>query len=298
MRNGIAGFQDRCRDALASSLTHNRFSSDDYPEPDSIAGFLEFWLRENPLQGRERAEFENYYRSYLTRFSAYVRSHFVDQTREITALIKGASRPRVLEVGAGCGTESLWFAMLGAEVTGIDVATERLDVARTRQRWLESRLQRRLPLAFLESSLFDFQPVEPFDFVWMEMAYHHLEPRERVFAHIGKLLRPGGAVVICEVNGWNPMLQGQFFIQRGWKTRVEYVDAQGRRHEYGNERITTPRALRRELCSSGFTVTSMRHFRMLPNSDPPAGWLPLERALLARAPLLSTHFNTVATRGD
>lgn len=268
---------------------------DGLPRWESIARFLEFWLRENPLSGDERKEFEAYYRSYLARFSPYMRHHFVDQTREIDSLIRAAKRPRVLEIGSGCGTESLWFALLGAEVTGLDIAPGRLAVARARQRWLEGHLQRDVAAHFVETSLFDLEPAEPFDFVWMEMAYHHLEPRERVFAHLRRLLRPGGSVVVCEVNGWNPLLQGQFFLQRGFKTKVSYADSTGRKIEYGNERITTPQALRRGMRAAGFEVRSTRHFRLLPNSNPPDAWLAFESALLKAAPLLSTHFVTVAT---
>jgi SAM-dependent methyltransferase len=266
------------------------------PPFESIAAFLDFWLRENPLEGEPRREFEAYYRSYLRRFSGYMQHHFVDQTREISALIRSTPRPRLLEIGSGCGTESLWFTLLGADVTGLDLAAGRLDVARARHVWLERHLGRPLNARFVEASVFDFSTSEPFDLVWMEQAYHHLEPRAQVFEKIRGLLKPGGAVVICEVNGWNPLLQAQFFLQRGWKTKTSFVDRNGRRIEYGNERITTPRALRQQLGSAGFEVQSLRHFRLLPNSAPPSGWLDFESAVLRRAPLLSTHFNTVAFR--
>jgi SAM-dependent methyltransferase len=266
------------------------------PSWQDIAEFLGFWLRENPLQGAERKAFDVYYGSYLRRFSPYMRHHFVDQTREISQLIRERRNPRLLEVGAGCGTESLWFALSGADVTGLDVATDRLAVARARHAWLEHRLDRPIKARFLEASLFDFTDPEPFDLVWMEQAYHHLEPREKVFETLNRMLNPGGAIVICEVNGWNLPLQAQFFMQRGWKTRTSFVAPDGRRIEYGNERITTSGALRRNLERAGFEVRSIRHFRLLPNSDPPSNWLSLEGRILAGAPFLSTHFNTVAVK--
>jgi SAM-dependent methyltransferase len=265
-------------------------------EWSSIADFLQFWLQENPLSGPERQVFDTYYGSYLRRFSPYMRHHFAGQTREIGALIRSAREPRLLEVGAGCGTEALWFALLGAQVTALDVTAERLAVARARQQWLQRRMGRELNAQFLEMSLFDFEPESPFDLIWMEQTFHHLEPRKHLYGKLFSLLKPGGSIVICEVNAWNLLLQLQFFKQRGFKTKTTFIDAHGKRVEYGNERVTTSGALRRGLQRAGFKVTSIRPFRLLPNSAPPESWLPTEERIVAALPALSTHFNIVARR--
>jgi SAM-dependent methyltransferase len=262
----------------------------------TIADFLAFWLRENPLSGQERRVFEIYYGSYVRRFSPYMRHHFTDQTREISALIRSERRPRVLEIGAGCGTESLWFALLGAEVTALDVTGERLAVARARQEWLQQHLGHVLNARFVEMSLFDFEPETGFDLIWMEQTFHHLEPREQLYEKLLRLLKPGGSVVICEVNAWNVLLQAQFFLQRGFKTKTSFVDSHGKRVEYGNERVTTSAALRRGLERAGFTVNTVRPFRLLPNSNPPESWLRIEEKIVAAFPALSTHYIIVAKR--
>jgi SAM-dependent methyltransferase len=262
----------------------------------SIDDFLAYWLRENPLTGADREVFETYYGSYLRRFSPYTRHHFAGQTREIGALIRAADRPRLLEVGAGCGTEALWFTLQGARVTALDVTGERLAVARARQQWLEQRLGRKLDAQFVEMSLFNYQPAEPFDLIWMEQTFHHLEPREQLYGKLFGLLKPGGTMVICEVNAWNLLLQLQFFRQRGFKTITSFTDAQGNRIEYGNERVTTPGALSRGLRRAGFAVSAVRSFRLLPNSAPPESWLRIENAIVSAAPFLSTHYIVVAKR--
>lgn len=263
---------------------------------DSIASFLSFWLSENPLDGADRKVFETYYGSYVRRFSPYMQKHFIDQTGEMAAFVSAGGRPRLLEIGAGCGTESLWFALLGADVTAIDVATDRLSVARARRDWLQQRLARKVSAEFLEMPLFDFAPSEPFDLIWMEQTFHHLEPREQVYAKLASLLKPGGRLAICEVNAWNAFLQLQFFMQRGFQTKTSFIDAQGRRIEYGNERVTTWSALARGLKQAGFTITSIRPFRLLPNSNPPVGWLKWERAIVRAIPWLSTHYTVVAEK--
>jgi SAM-dependent methyltransferase len=264
---------------------------------DSISAFLLFWMRENPLTGAERQVFDRYYSSYRRRFGPYLQHHFAEQTREITAAIRAGGRPRLLEVGPGCGTESLWFALLGADVTAIDLAGDRLAVARARRDWLQRRLARVLPAEFVEGSLFDFTSPKAFDLIWMEQTFHHLEPRARVYGKLFDLLAPDGTLVISESNAWNPLMQLQLFMRRGFKTRTSFVDVQGRRIEYGNERITTPWALCRGLEAAGFAIRSVRPFRMLPNVvDPPERWLAMEDAILRRFPFLSTHFNIVACK--
>ena len=268
------------------------------PEWTSIDAFLDFWLKDNPLTGEDRVVFDRYYTGYRQNFSPYVRHHFANQSREIVSEIRSRDSPRVLEVGAGCGTESLWFSLNGANVTAIDIATDRLSVARARLAWLNSRLQSPLDAAYVEASLFEFEPDKPFDIIWLEQAFHHLEPRVQVYERLAHLLAPNGTVIISECNAWNPPMQLQLFLRRGFRTRTHFVDPRGRRIEYGNERITTPGALSRGLEKVGLTVREIRPFRMLPNSNPPASWLAVERTLVSSLPFLATHFNIVATKGD
>jgi len=262
----------------------------------SISAFLQFWLRENPLQSPERQVFEKYYSGYRQRFGPYMQHHFSEQTREITEAIGKSTSPRLLEVGAGCGTESLWFSILGAHVTAIDLAEDRLGVARARKAWLQENSDLGLHVEFKESSIFDFRPQQNFDLIWMEQTFHHLEPRERVYTKLFELLKPGGTLVISEANAWNLPLQLQLFLRRGFKTKTFFVDKNGNRIEYGNERITTPFALCAGLRSAGFEVAQVRSFRILPNLNPPSAWLAIEEKILKLLPFLSTHFNLVARK--
>jgi 2-polyprenyl-3-methyl-5-hydroxy-6-metoxy-1,4-benzoquinol methylase len=266
------------------------------PDWSTVADFLRFWLENNPLAGEDRAVFERYYRNYRRSFSPYIQHHVAGQSREVLELIRRRPSPRLLDVGAGCGTEALWFALHGAQVTAIDIQTARLETARARCEWLGRQRSRPVPAEFIETSLFDLDPARPFDIIWMEQTFHHLEPRADVYGTLFRLLRPGGTLVISEVNGWNVPLQLQLFLRRGFKTRKTFIDSRGRSLQYGNERVTTPGALRRGLERAGFHRTSIRPFRLLPNSNPPRGWLPIERALVGALPFLSTHFNLVADK--
>jgi hypothetical protein len=57
-----------------------------------------------------------------------------------------------------------------------------------------------------------------------------------------------------------------------------------------------PRRAEGRLERAGFRGTSIRPFRLLPNSSPPAAWLPVERAIVDALPLLSTHVNVISNR--
>src|SRR5207342_941966 len=108
---------------------------------------------------------------------------------------------------------------------------------------LQQQLSRQLSVEFVEVSLFELEAERTFDLIWMELSFHHVEPREQIYRKLFDLLAPGGTLVINEVNAWNVPLQLQLFLRRGFKTKTSFVDSRGRRIEYGNERIITPSAL-------------------------------------------------------
>ena len=262
----------------------------------NISSFLRFWLEDNPLSQPEKKTLDTYYTSYRKRFGPYIQHHYAEQTLEICAAIQELKDPMVLEVGTGCGTEALWFALLGARVTAIDLSVDRLAVARARRVWLHHSLGVSLNIEFCDTSLFDFSPTDGFDIIWMEQTFHHLEPRAEVYAKLFKLLKPGGSLFISESNAWNIFMQLQLFLRRGFKTKIHMQDPSGNLVQYGNERITTPFMLELGLKSAGFVVKKTRSFRLLPNSNPPAFWLVMEKLILNVFPFLSTHYNTIAVK--
>src|SRR5271168_36099 len=96
----------------------------------TIDEFLAYWLSNAVLPADEQITFDHYYRSYRKHFGPYVRHWYARQSRELVALICARNAPRVLEVGGGCATASLWAAIEGGYVTGIEIDPELQAVAK------------------------------------------------------------------------------------------------------------------------------------------------------------------------
>jgi SAM-dependent methyltransferase len=262
----------------------------------SIDAFLAWWLENPVLQEPHAAIFNGYYAGYRAKFGPYVRHHFRGQSEEICRLIAAESEPALLEIGGGCGTEALWFALRGARVLAVDVNAERLAVARARQRIVEAGIGRPLNLEFRFCSIFDLPREPAFDLIWMEQAFHHVEPRDELYTTIARLLKPAGRVVISEANGWNPLLQLVLLRRRGFHTIVERTTESGERILYGNERITVPGKMARGFADAGVMQESVRYFRVLPNIGAADGLLSLEKWVPRSVTPLFSHYNYVGRK--
>lgn len=147
-----------------------------FADVSSISRFLGIWLDHRFLPDRDQRILERYYSNYRRSFTDRLQSHYENQTSELMDLVLAADSPDVLEIGCGCGTESLWMAMRGARVHGIDVKADRLRVAESRRRVLEGELRTSIACRFECISLLELDEHLTYDIVWLEQAFHHLEP--------------------------------------------------------------------------------------------------------------------------
>jgi len=267
---------------------------------ESISDFLAVWLRKRLLSEESQAVTDQYYANWRNMQSPRMKHWYENQLLEITQLIKKYKKPRVLEVGIGTGTESLWFAMLGADVTGIDafpyltsIATERLNI-------LQDAIGRALSCTIKTCPLLHYTDSSGFDLIWLEQAFHHLEPRKEVANKLAELLRPGGNIVFSEANALNPFLQMQLLRFRG-TILISEVNSENGKVLFGNERILTAKSLTRELSRVKIRTKSVRYYRIFPSSELFKDFLNIEKRIsncaYARflAPIF-THYNLVAEK--
>ncbi|GEM_PF-740501 len=262
-----------------------------------IAEFLDLWLSNELLDGEAARTFAAYYGSYAKSFSPRMRRLYAGQIREAEKVLENNPSASVLEVGCGLGTESLWLALKGGDVRAVDVRQDRVNTAVARQRVLETEIGRPVDCAFFCGSFLELNDDEAFDLIWMEQAFHHLEPRRDVVQKTATLLKPGGHLVISEANALNPLLQLELFIRRGVPRVAMQQGPDGTDHPYGVERVTSAMNLVKMFERVGIRRVGVRHYRMFPNS-PLFDRLAGVEDVLARnalAPLL-THFNYVGEK--
>ena len=264
----------------------------------NISEFLQQWLSTETLPEAEQKILWQYYASYRWHFPPRLQHYYRRQTDEVMALLRRNPGARVLEIGCGAGTESLWMAMQGAHVDAIELSQARFHTAMARKVVVERELGRTLQCHFINETVFDMEVTQPYDLLWMEQTFHHLEPREAMVDKLASLVRPGGHIVVSEANGLNPLLQAQLFAQRGFsfKTIRHFEDHLGRRHPYGDERILSAHGLSRLFERRGVDRVSIEHFRLFPSSPVFDSLLSWEEAAPRWLPPLFTHYNYVGVK--
>lgn len=219
------------------------------------------------LDYENRLLFYDYYRNYVDSFNDYISYIVTQRLLELHDKLEDNKRLNILDVGAGTGMESIFMALHGHNVLGIDINSKRLEVARERKKISEEYWNRKLSCEFREENILDHIPEELYDLIWMEETFHHLEPREKVLPKLYELLKEGGCIIMTEANGYNPLTQMRLFVKRGLKTvtvKEFNSDNQIKKVFYGNERILSPRKLRQLMKKVGFTSINYRYFRVLP----------------------------------
>jgi SAM-dependent methyltransferase len=206
-------------------------------------------------------DFSRYYRSLRDHTSLYPFYRY-NWTRRVTPMLEivtGLPRRgtpwRVLDAGCGMGTESIFWSTLRSdvEIVGVDIHSERLDVARARQRAYERRLGRSLGLCFLCQDIFQVLRARSFDLVWSMESISHIDPAEGFLRRVSEALDSPGYLVISDSHLCNPAI-----AWRVWRLRARGIAERTRTMvgeqclSYAQERLFNVNKLSRLLRSAGF----------------------------------------------
>tara|TARA_B100000941_G_scaffold262447_1_gene215228 strand:- start:402 stop:1250 length:849 start_codon:yes stop_codon:yes gene_type:complete len=276
---------------------------------ENISQFLQFSIASrNFLSETNRKEFSRYYSSSIKNFDQATIKNYEEQTKEINEIIKNKKNLKILDIGTGCGTEAIWFAMNNADVTSIDIKDKRLKVAEERKHFLENKFHIKLNLNLLNDDFFEFHKKfdsEPFDVIWLEQAYHHIEPREKLIPALRDLLKKDGYLIFSEANALNPFIQISLYCYRmvsfksifkGYKTIDIWINSKGNKQTYGVERITRKSTLKKSLKKNNFEIKSEKFFRVFPNKTYLRSLYFIEKLPSKIFPFIFSHYNIVSKK--
>ncbi len=209
------------------------------PEPERTA-FLDYYKR-FPRRS-ERAAVAKYLRALWRLDTGWVARWIAAQPKP----------PRLLDAGCGFGTFAMMFGTVGAEVVGVDLRPDRLDAAEKRLEFHRLTTGTSLRVSYERADVTKPRG-EWFDLVWVYNALSHIEPVDPFLAQVRAQLRPGGLLVIGDINGGHPAHARHLATVRT-EVLQEYVAPDGTRHAYAMERVFTPHTLHELMSSQGFRI--------------------------------------------
>jgi len=109
----------------------------------------------------------------------------------LVARVSTLSPGRALEIACGSGTNAVWLASAGWQVTGVDWSAVALGKARDRA------ARAGVQIEWIEADLLDWRP-QPEAFELVTVLYLHLVPAERraAYAAAASAVSPGGRLLV------------------------------------------------------------------------------------------------------
>lgn len=132
-------------------------------------------------------------------------------------LFSDCSGKRVLEYGCGDGSHAFALADRGAQVTGIDLAEQRIRRARDRA---DEQGAPAIRFEIMNAEALEFED-ESFDLVCGTSILHHLD-LERAFSQLARTLKLDGEAVFLEPLGHNPAINLYRRLTPDYRTADEH----------------------------------------------------------------------------
>jgi SAM-dependent methyltransferase len=123
---------------------------------------------------------------------------------------------RILDVGAGLGESSTYFALQGAQVMMIDISPKMLERAQEVGRRFGVNLEARIAEG-------EKLPVDSgaFDFLYIANTIHHVSGRAALFEEMRRVLKPGGWFFSVDPVAYNPAINVYRKMATGVRTKDE-----------------------------------------------------------------------------
>lgn len=140
---------------------------------------------------------------------------YAERRQYPVAAIQKTDQPVMFDAGCGYGSESFLFAALGAQVIAADMDPQKIRIARLRQPYYEELFQKKLDIDFQVADLDTHVPASRnISLTWLASVLAAIPNQDRLVQSIFDATRPGGQVMISDMNMWNPL-----FLFGEWRRR-------------------------------------------------------------------------------
>jgi SAM-dependent methyltransferase len=122
---------------------------------------------------------------------------------------------RILDIGAGLGESSVYFALQGADVTMVDISPEMVELA------LKLAEVNGVKITGIVSAAESLNvPADSFDFAYIANLLHHVTDRAGLLEQVSEALKPGGKFFSWDPLAYNPAIN----VYRKMATKVRTED--------------------------------------------------------------------------
>ena len=119
----------------------------------------------------------------------------------ILSLMGDLRGKRLLDLGAGLGESSVYFALRGARVTTVDLSPQMVEMA------VKLGKHYGVELEGIVSGAEDFNlPRSTYDLIYVANTIHHIHDRASLFEQMSRALKPGGKFFCYDPLAYNPAI--------------------------------------------------------------------------------------------
>ena len=234
-----------------------------YMDPYEKAAYFRTLIQEEVetceiiLTKNESLILKAYYSSTMKNKDWFKLSQHVhaERVKHLVRIVEARKAKKILDAGCGLGSEAILCGILGADVTGIDITEERLNVAKKRVKYYEDKLNTKIVVKFALENILKHQG--EYDAIWVQEAISHIDPVDEFLRTSYKNLRNNGRIIITDPNALNPYMYVQTKEEQKRKGGIYTTKKNSKTGEeisYAIERILTIPAIKKRLLENGFEI--------------------------------------------
>jgi len=204
-----------------------------------------------------RRYYSSWMKSSLDEFHGHYFARRIKNAVKLIIESRGGTKPNVLDCGCGFGSESIAFGLLGAKVFGVDLSTERINVARKRLNYYDDRYADKLDVNFKNTNILDCKFDELFDMVYAKEFITHVYSVSKFVKFAKRVLKSNGHLIITDANPLNPAVYYKAWRAHEYGLYTVVADPRtGKDVPYAVERLVSPFYLKSLLRQNDFEPRS------------------------------------------